>query len=186
MNESAVYVYLLPDDSPEPRPQRLLRLAAVYAAERGLPAGGFALRRTERGKPFFPERPEICFSLSHSGGLWAAAFYSLPLGVDIQRHQPADCAALARRWFSAEEYALVREQGAAAFFAIWCAKESWLKHSGAGIGDHMRLFSVVENNALAAICGGKQLQHLPCPPGYSLAVCAERLGEVKIINNCLL
>lgn len=184
MKEDVLYLYLLPDASSEPRPARLPRLAAAYTAERGLPAGGFTLQKQAYGKPFFPLRPEICFSISHSGALWVAAFYSRPVGVDIQRHESSvtDYTALAKRWFSAEEYALVREQGAAAFYAIWCAKESWLKQRGDGLSDDMRRFSVVKNGALATQCEGLELRRLPCPAGYDLAVCAERLNIVTIMD----
>jgi 4'-phosphopantetheinyl transferase len=91
----------------------------------------------EFGKPVLRER-EIEFNASHSGDLIALAIArGTPVGVDVERRRPlTDTLALARRYFSAEELAIV--QGAAdageAFFAIWTAKEAIVKASGKGIG----------------------------------------------------
>jgi len=91
----------------------------------------------EFGKPVLRGR-EIEFNASHSGDLVALAFArDTAVGVDVERRRPLnDALALARRYFSAEEVAIVERASdiAEAFFAIWTAKEAIVKASGKGIG----------------------------------------------------
>lgn len=42
----------------------------------------------EKGKPFFPERPELHFNLSHCQTAAACALDASPLGVDVQELRP--------------------------------------------------------------------------------------------------
>jgi phosphopantetheinyl transferase len=42
----------------------------------------------EKGKPFFPERPELHFNLSHCQTAVACALDASPLGVDVQELRP--------------------------------------------------------------------------------------------------
>lgn len=42
----------------------------------------------EKGKPFFPERPELRFNLSHCQTAAACALDASPLGVDVQELRP--------------------------------------------------------------------------------------------------
>ncbi|MEA2413437.1 MAG: 4-phosphopantetheinyl transferase [Thermoanaerobaculia bacterium] len=91
----------------------------------------------EFGKPVLHGR-EIEFNASHSGDLVALAFAKeTEVGVDVERRRKlTDTLALARRYFSAEEVAIVERAADAgdAFFAIWTAKEAIVKASGKGIG----------------------------------------------------
>jgi 4'-phosphopantetheinyl transferase len=91
----------------------------------------------EFGKPVLRGR-EIEFNASHSGDLVALAFArETPVGVDVELRRPlTDTLALARRYFSAEEVAIVERADDAghAFFTIWTAKEAIVKASGKGIG----------------------------------------------------
>jgi len=91
----------------------------------------------EHGKPALRDR-KIEFNASHSGDLVALAFSpDTPVGVDVERRRELhDTLALARRYFSAEEVAMVEKSTDAtdAFFTIWTAKEAIVKASGKGIG----------------------------------------------------
>jgi 4'-phosphopantetheinyl transferase len=94
------------------------------------------INEEEFGKPVLRGR-EIEFNASHSGDLVALAFApDTPVGVDVERRRPlTDSVALARRYFSAEELAIVERAAdpTDAFFAIWTAKEAIVKASGSGI-----------------------------------------------------
>lgn len=50
----------------------------------------------ELGKPFFPDHPDIHFSLSHTAGAAAAALADTPVGVDIERVRPVSVRAMER------------------------------------------------------------------------------------------
>jgi 4'-phosphopantetheinyl transferase len=95
------------------------------------------IEEEEFGKPFLRGRT-IEFNASHSGDLVALAFSrETAVGVDVERRRElTDALALAHRYFSAEEAAIVEDatEAADAFFAIWTAKEAIVKASGKGIG----------------------------------------------------
>ena len=75
---------------------RLLRQAAqLYAPGLAEPA----LASGAHGKPYFPDAPQLQFSISHSGAYWLCAFSAAPVGLDVQQHRDCQKQALARRFF---------------------------------------------------------------------------------------
>ena len=75
----------------------------------------------EGGKPYFPERRDICFNISHSRGCAVCALHDQPIGIDVEviRSAPKRLAA---------------GMDDRSFFALWTAKESSVKREGRGIG----------------------------------------------------
>lgn len=108
-------------------------LAELLAAEYGLP-GLPELERQAGGKPFFPQRPDLHFNLSHSGGLALCGAGTAPLGVDIEAIRPRR-AGLARYICSPEEYAWYEELGGdwESLYTIWTLKEARVKCTGEGL-----------------------------------------------------
>ena len=94
-------------------------LAKLLAAEYGLPQLP-ELARQEGGKPFFPQRPDLHFNVSHSGGLALCGAGSAPLGVDIEEVRPRR-SGLARYICSPAEYAWYEELGGdwESLYTIW-------------------------------------------------------------------
>lgn len=86
------------------------------------------------GKPFFPEREDISFSLSHSAGLALCAVGDAPLGCDIEALRPRR-AALPRRTLSPEEWEWFSRRGARweDFYLLWTRKEAAVKYTGRGL-----------------------------------------------------
>ena len=68
-------------------------LAEALARERGL-TGLPTIAAGANGKPFFPDRPDLQFNLSHSHGAAVCALHHLPIGVDVERLRPAPPAAV--------------------------------------------------------------------------------------------
>ena len=58
----------------------LFRALELWQGARELPEAAI----DERGKPFFPERPDWHFSLSHTRGFVLAAVSASPVGADVQ------------------------------------------------------------------------------------------------------
>ena len=95
-----------------------------------------------RGKPILAETSgdsRLCFNLSHSQGL---ALYAVgrdrSLGIDLEYIRPiSDAEQLAKRFFSAQEYAVIRalppSQKQETFFRYWTCKEAYLKATGDGL-----------------------------------------------------
>lgn len=83
-----------------------------------------AVARTDRGKPYFPDWPEVCFNLSHTDGAVLAGVADCPVGVDIERIRPPG-------------RHLLRRMGAdlspEAFFQTWVRREARAKCSGEGV-----------------------------------------------------
>ena len=75
------------------------------------------------GKPFFPDRPDIYFSLSHTKSHVMVVIGDIPCGCDIEaiRHVRAG---LPERVCSREELSFFD------FFQCWVLKESFIKLSG--------------------------------------------------------
>lgn len=84
-----------------------------------------AVETAERGKPFFPEYPEICFSLSHTDGAVLIGLSDRDIGVDLERIRPVG-ERLCRRITGGTDQAV--------FFPLWVRREARAKRSGAGIG----------------------------------------------------
>ncbi len=79
---------------------------------------------TDGGKPFFPSRPEICFSLSHTKTTVLVAISSFPIGADVEYRRETRTA-LERRL-------LELPHGDLDHFEIWTLRESWFKLTGRG------------------------------------------------------
>lgn len=82
-----------------------------------------AIDKTEAGKPLFPDRPEIHFSLSHSKRHVMCAVGDAPVGADIEEERP-----LSRRLV--ERYSTPEELSQFEFLELWVLKESRLKLMG--------------------------------------------------------
>ena len=81
------------------------------------------IARTNTGKPYFPDWPELHFSLSHTKTHVMAAVSGNPVGVDIETLRPVR-PGVPQRVCAAEELKHFN------FFELWVLKESFLKVSG--------------------------------------------------------
>ena len=97
---------------------------------------GDILRYAETGKPYVGVGSGMYVSISHSHGLCAAAVSDSEVGVDIEYIDPSRSTErlkrLAARFFSQDELEYVSGLPER-FYEIWCAKESYLKYTGAGL-----------------------------------------------------
>ncbi len=125
-----------------------------------------------QGKPYCPARPELSFSLSHSGMLAVLAVSQRAVGADVEEIRPEkeSFRLIAARYFTEEEQREVQrpsEEGGgvldmAAFARIWTKKEAYVKMTGEGIvslrktGEEACFFPVTE-----------------APEGYALSICLQ-------------
>ncbi|MPM91165.1 hypothetical protein SDC9_138292 [bioreactor metagenome] len=121
--------------------------------------------RGKRGKPWFPDFPDVHFNLSHSGPLTLCAVADRPVGADIEevrlRHEGLPAYTL-----NEEEYEIYcREKGGwDAFYTLWTRKEAWCKQTGEGLLLPPSRMVIPEGTLLrsyegalwrAAVCGGE-------------------------------
>ena len=170
------------------------RICGENAAE----AERWQLEEGPYGKPRFVECPDLHFSISHSGSCWCCAFSTSPIGLDIQAHgfgkgalpQEAEGERLRLRmqrifdrFFHPYERLWLENGGD--FFAVWAAKESYVKYTGEGMHRSFDSFAVADENGLLPFVKGEgahaQLRKLPAPAGYSLCLCAKRMDEVLFL-----
>lgn len=103
-------------------------LLAQYCGITVLPA----IQVDDFGKPFFPSRRDIHFSLSHCESAVMAAVDYAPVGCDIEDIQSLPSAELLAVALSPEESRAVESSTAPGetFTALWTRKESAVKRSG--------------------------------------------------------
>lgn len=166
-------IFLFLADDGQNGDERLRRAARVYTGEDDMP---LKKEKAPGGKPFFPDMPQLHFSISHSGAYWACAMGGAEVGLDLQQHKQSDYSKLARRFFHPEEFAYLKDKSflPEEFFGIWCAKESYIKYTGQGLPQGLGSFSVISGPE------NVQFKHVPFLTGYSLCICAEAVGEVAI------
>jgi 4'-phosphopantetheinyl transferase len=169
-----ILLYTSPFGGERDQSHRLLRQAVTRYTGRD---GDWSIALGEKGKPFFPTSPEVCFSISHSGAWWMCALSSQPVGLDVQDHHPMPREKLSRRFFHPEEDAYLQARGYTPFFDVWAAKESYLKYTGQGITDDLRAFSVTTGGTFP-LTQGAELRLLSWRADYSLCVCAQAIGCV--------
>ncbi|MCF0120228.1 MAG: hypothetical protein HUJ65_01205 [Oscillospiraceae bacterium] len=81
------------------------------------------IERTEKGKPFFPDRPDIFFSLSHSKKHVLCAVGECPVGCDAEEPRTVTDRVIRRVCSEKELEGL-------GFFELWVLKESFIKLKG--------------------------------------------------------
>lgn len=102
------------------------------------------IAKSETGKPFFPDFPDIHFSLSHGKTHVLCCLSDNPAGVDIETVRPIPAPLPSRVCTPAE-------LGQFEFFELWVLKESFIKLTGD------------TNQALKTICFSKSGEEI-LPP----------------------
>lgn len=120
--------------------------------------------RMDGGKPYIEGGP--CFSVSHSGNLFACVVSPDNIGIDIQHRRGVDAVGIARRYFIEEEISRI-EADSDWFFRIWARKEAFAKYTGRGLQQIMAKEGVLDrsdvifidrmigDDCFCSICAGK-------------------------------
>ena len=140
----------------------------------------------EHGKPFFKNRPDIKFSLSHSGGYAVCVVSERNVGVDVEQHRDTKASLkIAERYFTGREYEYVKNHRntKTAFFRLWTKKESLLKAIGTGISGGLGAYEVLDDE----ITVGDTKFHFSEIDGYenmSVTICAEEIvTDIKFVTK---
>ena len=155
-------------------------LAAVRLGQADIP-----LLISAYGKPFFAEENAVQFSLSHAGKLVVLAFGDHPLGVDVEENRPLAWRELASV-FGNEEQRLLEadEDPAGLFYRFWTVREAFSKEEGRGLPIFESRDIVIDYDRETIRYEGRTLRVRTWEfQGYTLSVCASRLGEVRL--RCL-
>jgi 4'-phosphopantetheinyl transferase len=114
-------------------------LRALLARYLGASSNAVEISYRPGGKPVLTRATRLEFNLSHSQALAVYAFgLDRPVGVDVEDlARPLDCLALARRFFSARELAMLRslppDLRPRRILVHWTRREALLKATGQGL-----------------------------------------------------
>ena len=99
------------------------------------PLSQITFLETEKGRPYLPELPSVCFSFSSCRfGVLAAWSSTHSVGIDLEDPaQDVEATELARRFFSEAEARAVEGACPRTFFHLWNLKEAALKSIGEGL-----------------------------------------------------
>ncbi len=142
--------------------------AMLYGGE--LPA----IQKDGFGKPFFPGRPDVFFSLSHTNSHVLCAIGGAPVGADIQTHRPVS--ARLREQTTGEE-----ERQLFDFFDLWCLKESYIKFKGRYNGLLRETCFGLESGRITAPEDGISCRVYHSIPGCTAAVCYVGEYEPRLV-----
>ncbi|MFD7662367.1 4'-phosphopantetheinyl transferase family protein [Streptomyces sp. NPDC059788] len=156
---------------------------AILGAYLGRPPQQLCYTHGRWGKPALAGHPELCFNLSHSGGLaLLAVAVRRAVGIDVERVSAADRSRKAERWFPPEEAAYVRaardhDESAARYALLWTRKEAWVKAAGGRMVHGLRLpvgpglrDGAVVRDAEGRVPGWWSLTGVPAGEGYTAAL----------------
>ena len=114
--------------------RRILR--SVLSGWISVPPPDLEIDSDEHGKPRLLMDDPISFSITHSCGSVAVAFSRQPVGIDLECEREGDFRALASRFFSPEEAAVVASGVSGnpnLFFRLWTCREAAVKADGRGL-----------------------------------------------------
>jgi 4'-phosphopantetheinyl transferase len=115
------------------------RLRKILAQTVNESPSKISIKKTEHGKPYLADNPEVVFNLSHSANtLVIAVSRNCQLGIDIEHcKQRTNLQGLVDKCFSEEESAywrtLPEAQKMHEFYRFWTRKEAFVKATGRGI-----------------------------------------------------
>lgn len=160
-------------------------LRRILGACTGQTPAALRLVANPQGKPALAEGRGPQFNLSHSGDLVLIGVSAAgEIGVDVEQHRPTrDWPAIARQVFSPSEqaalFAMPAAEAPAAFFALWAAKEAFIKAIGLGFSHPPESFSVALDlrvgEAQPVLDSGHPgwcVHPLAAPAGYAAALAA--------------
>lgn len=136
------------------------------------------------GKPYLaiPDNNSFHYNVSHSGDWVVCAIDDSPVGIDIERIQPVQLE-ISRRFFAREEVEFIEQapsddQKQERFFAVWTAKESYIKAIGQGLSHSLNNFSTVREGSVEGLrvfdhCDW-YLKAYSLDDSYALAVCGQK------------
>lgn len=164
----------------ENRHAAILWMAEQFSAKKGGAPPRY-IARSEHGKPYFPGRDDLFFSVSHSGDFFAVAVSNTNIGIDLQQHRKTNSGAIARRFFQKNEVSFL-ERYPERFFDIWAAKESYVKYTGEGLARGFSRFSTIDQGDFKEKINDAFLFSISFLSDYSLFLCSEK--RLPVLLNC--
>jgi 4'-phosphopantetheinyl transferase len=156
----------------------------MYADENGRDIPDeIMIGRTENGKPYFENIPDVHFSVSHTGMMWVCLMADFNVGIDIQEQRPVKSKAIADRYFGPAEEHYVALWGDEGFTDLWVRKEAAVKFEGTTLARGIGTEVAYDGDLLPAIkIGGADvvLEGVDMGPYVKCAYAAEKKEDICI------
>lgn len=122
------------------------KIIVSYAISKyyNIPSSDLIFSKTELGKPFLKNHPNIHFNISHSGDMVACIIADYPVGIDIQKIRSYN-QKIAERVCNEKEFKKIENSSdkSLEFIKIWTQKEAVIKRDGKSIAGNIK--NVLEN-----------------------------------------
>jgi len=133
--------------------------------------------KNDHGKPYIVGMP-IHYNISHSGQYVVLVTANREVGVDVQEKKSARMEAMARRFFSKEEWQAFsecysEEDKKDIFYHIWCRKEAYGKYLGTGLNTE-----VLQTNVLVEIENVQFIEY-EAVEGYQISICCGKDESIE-------
>lgn len=124
----------------------LKRLAAASGVVSG-GLSGIGVAYEKQGAPYLVDRPDLCVSISHSGGYAAVAVSrsaGVTLGIDIEKMNTVSVRHVLPAAFTDRERSYLSRVPESVFYRCWTAKEAYLKYLKKGFGESLKHVEVLD------------------------------------------
>lgn len=170
--------------------RQLLKYAVFN--EYGISTDELEIKTAEYGKPYFVQRSDIQFNISHSGSYAAAAVSEFPIGVDVQIIRKVKPSLIEKLCDENEKRFI--EQSCdkdKAFITLWALKESYVKAIGKGLSFSLSRINFnlqqfeIETFGQFSNCEGSY--YVKLYEDFVLAVCSLGGAEIELckLSECL-
>lgn len=143
-------------------------LRQILASYLNQTANHITIAKTEYGKPYLPDYPDMQFNISHSGNTLLVAISSVgAVGIDIEqaKSHKRGFSGLVAKCFAKQEqdywFSLPECEKTAEFYRFWTRKEAFVKAVGRGLA--LGLQSCV-------VASGKKSHFISIPKNYGQAL----------------
>lgn len=153
------------------------------------------MEKNEYGKPYFVNKPDIEFNISHSGDFVVCAIDGKPLGIDIEKIKLLEYKGLVDMFFANEEAEYILNESELKslnrFYEIWTLKESYIKCCGRGLSIDLKSFSISMGekiNLISCDYGEKyNFRIINMHNDYKLSICSlnEEINDNIIYLNSI-
>ncbi len=136
----------------------------------------FTILKSERGKPYV-ENAGFFFNISHSGEYVVLVTGTCELGVDIQEKKNVNAEALAKRFFTEQEYEVIAANTAKIelFCKLWTRKEAYGKWLGTGLTEKVLKTDMLQKPKDVFFVEYTELEN------YQICICYGKEEEVEEI-----
>ena len=116
----------------------------------------YNLLKTDYGKPYLMNYPNLKFNISHAGDWIVGVVSENDIGIDVEHIKKMDdLLSIAERFFAKDEYCYIKSisdkrKQLDTFFLIWTKKESLIKAVGEGLSIPLDSFNVISGSGAPA------------------------------------